>query len=82
MNKGRNIYANDYETKELNEYVNSVIYSLPEKCKEVFLLSREKDYSYKDISRELKISVSTVEKHIIKALKIIKCKLQYRYELN
>lgn len=82
MNKNRSVYSDDYETKELNAYMNRVIFSLPEKCKEVYLLSRKKNYSYKDISRELNISVSTVEKHIIKALKIIKCKLQYRYELN
>ncbi|RYZ51123.1 MAG: RNA polymerase sigma-70 factor, partial [Chitinophagaceae bacterium] len=34
--------------------------------------SREENLSYKDISAELEISVSTVEKHISKALKYIK----------
>jgi RNA polymerase sigma-70 factor (ECF subfamily) len=82
MNKSENICSDNYEIKEMTAYVNQIICSLPEKCKEVFLLSRETDCSYKDIAERLKISVSTVEKHIIKALKIIKYRLQYRYELN
>ncbi|MFT3948793.1 MAG: RNA polymerase sigma-70 factor [Agriterribacter sp.] len=61
-----------YETKELTGNINRYISQLPEKCKQAFLLSRGEDLSYKDISGHLNISVSTVEKHISKALKLLK----------
>lgn len=75
LNKNAFVGFDSLEQKEMFTRLDSIILSLPKKCKEAFLLSRERDYSYKDISQELKISVSTVEKHIIKALKIIKCRL-------
>lgn len=61
-----------YESKELACIINRSIDFLPEKCKQVFLLSRGENLSYKDISGQLGISVSTVEKHISKALKVLK----------
>jgi len=72
-----NDFVNELEAKELAANLNLVITALPGKCKEVFLLSREENYSHKNISSELKISVSTVEKHIVKALKIIKREICY-----
>ena len=61
-----------YETKELAYHISRSINLLPEKCRQAFLLSRSEDLSYKDISGQLNISVSTVEKHISKALKFLK----------
>lgn len=74
---GENVFSNTLETKELNTHLHIAINGLPKKCKQVFLLSREGDYSHKAISRELNISTSTVEKHIVKALKILRLKLNY-----
>jgi len=71
---GNNVH-HAYETKELAYNINRSINMLPEKCKQAFLLSRSEDLSYKDISGHLNISVSTVEKHIIKALKFLKTNL-------
>ncbi len=73
-------YANStthhaYETKELAYNIHRSINLLPEKCKQAFLLSRSENLSYKDISGHLNISVSTVEKHISKALKFLKTNL-------
>lgn len=48
---------------------------LPEKIKESFVLSREREMSYKEISDKLGISVKTVEHNISAALKIFKRKL-------
>lgn len=48
--------------------VQREIENLPEKCKEVFKLSRENYLSIKQIAEELSISESTVKKHINKAL--------------
>ncbi len=66
-----------YESKELANNINRSIDSLPEKCREVFMLSRSEDLSYKDISGHLGISVSTVEKHISKALKVLRTNLEF-----
>lgn len=64
-----------FESKEIVNSIYQFINELPEKCKEVFLLSRDYDLSYRDISLQLGISVSTVEKHISKALKILRYNL-------
>ncbi|WP_104385368.1 RNA polymerase sigma factor [Sphingobacterium sp. HMA12] len=54
-------YIIDLVTKEIE--------NLPEKCKEVFKLSREYYMSNKEIAKKLSISESTVEKHINKAIR-------------
>ncbi len=52
----------------LLDQVQLEIENLPQKCKEVFKLSREHHLSIKQIADELSISESTVKKHINKAL--------------
>lgn len=49
--------------------VLSLIDQLPPKCRQAFLLHRGQHLSYEEIARELKVSVSMVEKYIIQALK-------------
>ena len=56
----------------LEKKINTLIEALPHKCREVFLLSREEDLSHQAISQKLNISVSTVEKHVGKALKVMR----------
>ncbi len=72
----RKIEASNPETKlmhdELVNYLDSVIDTLPTKCKEVYQLSRENMLSNKEIAEQLNISQRTVEGHISKALKILK----------
>lgn len=48
---------------------------LPVKYRRTFLLSRVQEKSYKEISDELNIAESTVEKHIIKTLKHLRDQL-------
>lgn len=57
---------------ELTEQINTIIEKLPEKCRNVFRLSREEQMSHKEISQHLNISTKTVENHITKALQIIR----------
>ena len=57
------------ETKELLRQIKAAIQELPEKCREVFLLSREQGLTYKEIAATLDISVKTVENQMGKALK-------------
>jgi RNA polymerase sigma-70 factor (ECF subfamily) len=62
---------------EVSNIVDTVVESFPTKRQEVFLLSRKKGLSIKEISRELGISESTVENHINKALKVLRQQLQH-----
>ncbi|WP_430972346.1 RNA polymerase sigma-70 factor [Sunxiuqinia rutila] len=62
--------------QELQEQLQEVIDQLPEKCREVFVLSRFHDKRHKEIAAELGISIKMVEKHISKALKIIRVELK------
>ena len=68
----KNDFANEIEAKDLNRKIDHILASLPDKCRRVFILSRHGNKTNKDISEDLKISVSTVEKHIGKALKTLK----------
>jgi len=52
------------------------IEDFPEKYRRTFLLSRVEGKTYKEISLELNIAESTVEKHIIKTLKFLRDRLQ------
>lgn len=62
----------DLQFHELINQVKFSIEKLPEKCKTVFLLSREKGFHQKDIAKQLSISEKTVEAHLTRALKFIR----------
>ncbi|NBP69900.1 MAG: RNA polymerase sigma-70 factor [Cytophagia bacterium] len=55
--------------QELEKLIFNTINDLPPKCKEIFLLSREDELSYKEIAAILNISVKTVEAQMGIALK-------------
>jgi RNA polymerase sigma-70 factor (family 1) len=77
--KIQNTFASDesiskeIEAKETEEKIKSIINTMPGQCKTVFLLSRYKNLSNKEIAQVLNISVHTVRTQIYRALeKIIK----------
>lgn len=53
----------------------TAIDSLPEKCREVFLMSKQRGLKYREIAQELGISEKTVENQISKALKVLRGKV-------
>lgn len=57
---------------ELHKALKKEIALLSPQSQLVYQLKQEKGLSYKEISQHLKISVSTVEKHMIKALKTLR----------
>ena len=65
------------EGKELETKINMILHKLPEKCKQVFFLSRKENLSNKDISLVLRITISTVEKHITRALYTLRRQIQH-----
>ncbi|MEG1546104.1 MAG: RNA polymerase sigma-70 factor [Bacteroides sp.] len=56
-------------TAEMQELVNEILENLPERTRLIFIMSRMKNMSHKEIAAELKISTKGVEFHINKALK-------------
>lgn len=63
------------ETKQTEEQILKSIDKLPEKCKEIFVLSRFEQMSYKEIAATLNISAKTVENQIGNALKFLRKEL-------
>jgi len=61
---------------DLNNIVQGLVDELPERCKEVFIASRHKNLSHKEISELLGISVKTIENQMTKALKHLRVNLK------
>ncbi|MFA9370245.1 MAG: RNA polymerase sigma-70 factor [Labilibaculum antarcticum] len=68
LNRGKNLEA-------LNQKIEKAVNSLPPKCKEVFLLRRDFQLSYDEISDELDISKKTIESHMNSAIKKLRTQL-------
>lgn len=62
--------------KELSNRIDIAIAELPERCRQVFLLSRMQHFSYAEIAQEMKISPNTVETQMVKALKTLRIQLK------
>ncbi|HEV7347809.1 RNA polymerase sigma factor [Telluribacter sp.] len=59
----------------LNDFYEQSLQKLPEKCRQVFVLSR-KGYSLKEIAQLHNISDKTAEAHISKALRILRVEMK------
>ncbi|MDG1098588.1 MAG: RNA polymerase sigma-70 factor [Bacteroidia bacterium] len=64
--------SHQLELMELQEQINFLIDALPPKCKQIFLMSRKEDMTYKQIAAVMEISPKTVENQIGNALKFLK----------
>jgi RNA polymerase sigma-70 factor (ECF subfamily) len=60
---------------EIEDKIREVIQSLPEKCRLVFMLSRNAHMKNKEIADFLGISVKAVEKHLSRALCVLRHEL-------
>lgn len=65
-------HIDPYLTAELQERIQTAIQSLPERCREVFELSRFENKKNKEISEMLDISLKAVEANITRALLTLK----------
>lgn len=65
-------FSTEIEVKELNKIINESIDLLPNRCKQIFSLSRSRGLSYLEIATQLGISVSAVDNQINIAIKKIK----------
>lgn len=62
----------EMQAAELKKHLDRLIGELPPKQQEIFILSRKKNKSYKEIALRMNISERTVEVHIARALRYIK----------
>ncbi|ATL46146.1 RNA polymerase sigma-70 factor [Chitinophaga caeni] len=62
--------------RETAAKIDAAVNELPEKCREVFILSRYEELSYKEIASTLNISVKTVENQVMTALKKLRVSLK------
>ena len=64
------------EYRDLKEKVDKLVNELPERQKEIFILSRTEGLSHKEIAEKLGIKTKTVEYHITQSVRYLKEKLQ------
>ncbi len=70
---------NVMDANQLRDVINAAIDSLPKRCREIYIMGKEKNMSYREISEELGISVKTVEVQMGKALKKLRGELRPYY---
>ncbi|WP_339882661.1 RNA polymerase sigma-70 factor [Polaribacter vadi] len=68
--------------KELVSQIDSIVNTLPKKCRIVYKMSRFKQMSHKEIAEKLNISTKTIENHITHALRKIKIALGYSFSVE
>ena len=66
----------EFERKELQQFVQNAIQSLPESQKTVLILYRYHDLSYKEIAETLETTVSAVESRLHRAKENLKKRLK------
>lgn len=73
--------VHELDIREDEQEIHRIINKLPPQCQKVFSLSRFEHLSYKEIAQYMNLSVTTVEKHITKALSILRSKMKEQYRL-
>jgi len=67
---------NALSVNDIEAILNEAINSLPEKCREIFSLSRMEALTHKEIAERLNISTKTVENQITTAIKKLRIELK------
>ncbi|MCM0204389.1 RNA polymerase sigma-70 factor [Bacteroides fragilis] len=66
---------------DIEEILNNAINRLPERCREIFIMSRLQNLRYKEIAIRLNVSPNTVENQIVIALRKLKEELKDYFPL-
>lgn len=75
MIEGYNIVEDSLMEKELSALIEKEIQALPAKMREVFLLNKKEELTYKEIAERLNITDQTAKQQVYKAMKILKPKI-------
>lgn len=62
----------------LTAHIETIVSTLPDKCQQVFRLSKQEGKSHQEISDQLSISKKTIENHMTKALRTLRLELKKR----
>ncbi|MEO9965505.1 MAG: RNA polymerase sigma-70 factor [Reichenbachiella sp.] len=73
--KSESFETNFMEIDELQQEIDQALDRLPEKCREIFEMSRFEEKKYKEIAEELGLSIKTVENQMGRALKVMRSAL-------
>jgi len=68
------------DINEIEKIIKSSIDNLPPRCREVYLLHKNEDFSYKEIASKMDISEKTVENQMTIAIKKLKEQLAPYYD--
>jgi len=63
-------------SNEVKEIIDRTLSDLPEKTRQIFLLSRNEDLSHKEIAERITLSTKAIEFHISKALAALRISLK------
>ena len=66
--------------EDLNLRINRAIASLPNRCRQVFLLKRREGFSQKEIAELMDTTEKTVENQMSKAMKILRAEIKINHE--
>ena len=67
--------------KEFREQIHRLIEKMPEQRRNIYLLSRDKGKSYKEIAAQLSLSPATVRNHLNLALQYIRREMMAHYDM-
>lgn len=81
LNESSETTDRQLEYNELTSVVAQLVSSMPEKRREIYVLSRNEGLSYKEIASQLGISENTVDSQIRKALTYLKENLRRKMSL-
>lgn len=66
----------EFDVEELQAKIEQALSTLPDKCRQVFEMSRYQGMKYREIAEELDIAQKTVEAHMSKAMKALRLQLK------
>lgn len=64
------------ENEELSEIIEKTLNQLPDRCREIFIMSRFDGLKYNEIAEKLSVSIKTVEANMGKALRHFRVNLK------
>jgi len=70
-----NFERDHLEAEEIRRRISRAMDKLPERCREIFEMSRFEELKYKEIAEKLGLSIKTIEVQMSKALKILRREL-------
>jgi len=68
----------DLRQDELNKKLQEALAEVPEKAREVFLMSRIEGLTYAEIAERLDLSIKAIEKRMSEALSVLRSRISYK----